>query len=299
MKVAFVGASGYGNVGDDTYPILWRRFFPQIDSRIYNSDLPEGGLDDDTELVVFGGGGLLWYREGDAHFDYMTFYVEEARRLGIPFGFLSCDFQFARRQSVEGEDPFEIEEVLQKWMPVLLEASFVSLRSRNSVEMLANRGVESVYAPDLAYLFRPSNMVKPADSITIVPAGGVEAGNRKVEDDIERLRSEWPSTRILFLNMGGPVGDEKTERIHLKYPGSVCVLSDRSHPEKCLDIISRSHHVVTGRYHGMVYARNCAVPSTTYSNGPYKISVEPPENEAGDAWLNVKILARQLRELRS
>ncbi len=298
MKVAFVGASGYGNVGDDTYPILWRRFFPQLHANIFNSDLPEDGLDDDTDLVVFGGGGLLWYREGDAHFEYMTYYVKEAQRLGVPYGFLSCDFQFVRDHSGERANEFVMEEVLERWLPVLEKAAFRVLRSRNSVELLAKHGIDSIYAPDLAYLFRPADMIKPADTITIVPAGGVQAGNREVEAEIERAREKWPTARLLFLNMGGPVGDEKTEHFHLEYPGSVCVLSDRSNPEKCLDIVSRSHHVITGRYHGMVFARSCAVPSTSYPTGPYKIAFEPPENDAGDAWLNVKVLSEQLRGLR-
>lgn len=297
MRVAFVGASGYGNVGDDTYPILWRRYFPQVDSRVYNSDLPENGLEDDTDLVVFGGGGLLWYREGDAHFEYMTYYVEEARRLGIPYGFLSCDFQFIRNRSDDSSEEFVMDEVLEKWLPVLREAAFLVLRSRNSVELLAGHGVNSLYSPDLAYLYRPSNMIKAADTITVVPAGGVQAGNRQVEAEIESARTKWPSARLLFLNMGGPVGDEKTEEFHSKYPGSVCVLSDRSNPEKSLDIISRSHHVITGRYHGLVFARTCGVPCTSYPTGPYKIAFEPPEDGAGDPWLNVKTLARFLRAL--
>ena len=28
MKIAFVGASGYGNVGDDTYPLVFREHLP-------------------------------------------------------------------------------------------------------------------------------------------------------------------------------------------------------------------------------------------------------------------------------
>ena len=293
MKIAFVGASGYGNVGDDTYPILWRRFFPRLETQCFNSNHPVDGLDPDTALVVFGGGGLMWHRDGDAHFEYMSYYVAEAEKLAIPFGMISCDFQFDRAEA--DSEKFIIDPVVEQWLPLLRRASFIQLRSKHSVDILAGYGICASYAPDLAYLFRPVDILKSTDTITVVPAGRVSANNPEIEQDIQSARSRWPDARLLFLNMGGPIGDEKTHEFSEKYPTATVVLSDRADPVKALDVIGRSHLVLSGRYHGMVFARNCGTPCRTYPGAPYKIDVEPVVAESGDAWQNVLMLREQIR----
>ncbi len=292
MKIAFVGASGYGNVGDDTYPILWKRFLPRLDTRFFNSNHPTTGLDSDTALVVFGGGGLMWHREGDAHFEYMSYYVDQAEKLGIPFGMISCDFQFDRAEA--DDESFIIDPVVEKWLPLLRRSSFIRLRSKHSVDILAGHDISASYAPDLAYLFRPVDILKSTDTITVVPAGRVSANTSEVEKDIRAAQAKWPDARLLFLNMGGPIGDDKTREFSEKYPAATTVLSDRADPVKALDIIGRSHRVLSGRYHGMVFARNCGTPCKTYAGAPYKIDVELAVIESGDAWQNVLTLRQQI-----
>jgi hypothetical protein len=294
MKVAFVGASGYGNVGDDTYPILWRRFFPQLEARFYNSDLPDGGLDDDTALVVFAGGGLMWHREGDAHLEYMSYYTTEAQRIGIPFGFISCDFQF--RRDPDDLKKFVTDQTIEAWLPQLRLAKFIQLRSRESVDLLANHDVAASYAPDLAYLLRPINTVKSQDLITVIPAAQVRLSNESIVQDIHSAQEQHPDSPLLFLNMGGPVTDAEVQQFGSEFSADI-ILSDQIDPTRALDIIGRSHLVLTGRYHGMVLARNCGTPYRTYPHSQYKISVEPALEDAGDAWQNVITLSRVLREL--
>lgn len=296
MKMAFVGASGYGNVGDDTYPILWKRYLPNVEVCIYNSDRPEGGLDSDTDLVVFGGGGLMWHHEGNAHFEYMSYYAKEAKRLGIPCGFSSCDFQFVR--SRPNREIFETENTMGKWLPILRDARFIILRSRNSVDLLKAEGVSAEYAPDLAYLFRPGDTMKPRNTITVIPAGGVAADNTKAIEDIRQAQEMWPDARLIYLNMGGPGDDKYTSRMHSQSPGSTALFSDQVDPVRALDIIGRSHIVFSGRYHGMVFARNCGTPCRTYPLAQYKIAVDPPEDEAGDPWRNILVLSREIASLR-
>lgn len=295
MKVAFVGASGYGNVGDDTYPILWKRFLPNVEVCIYNSDRPQDGLDSDTDLVVFGGGGLMWYHEGDAHFEYMSYYSEEAKRLGIPCGFVSCDFQFIRCKSNRAE--FETEGTMEKWLPLLRDAKFIVLRSRHSVALLKAEGISAEYAPDLAYLLRPGDTLKSRNTITVIAAGGVAAKSPNVFQDIKQAQEKWPNARLIFLNMGGPGDDKYTSRMHSEFPGSTALFSDQVDPVKALDLIGRSHIVFSGRYHGMVFARNCGTPCRTYPMAQYKITVDPPEDEAGNPWRNILILSREIDSL--
>jgi hypothetical protein len=68
MKIAFVGASGYGNVGDDTYPLVFAQQLPEHELVIYNSDLPTA-LPDDLALLVLGGGGILYNNPKDGPAD--------------------------------------------------------------------------------------------------------------------------------------------------------------------------------------------------------------------------------------
>ena len=58
MKILFVNAMGYGNIGDDTYPIIFKRYF-EFDHDLYfmNSDVKP--IPKDLDLIVFGGGGLI------------------------------------------------------------------------------------------------------------------------------------------------------------------------------------------------------------------------------------------------
>ncbi|MDF1813466.1 MAG: polysaccharide pyruvyl transferase family protein [Verrucomicrobiales bacterium] len=296
MKVAFVGAWGYGNVGDNTYRILWQRFFPDLDAVYFNSDLPPDGLDREFGLVVFGGGGLLWHNEGNAHLEYMTYYVNEAKRFGIPYGFVSCDLQVRRVPGSDDADAFDYEPVVNAWLPNLRDAAFVWLRSVRSVDVLAKEGIVAEYCPDLCYLFRPDNVLTSRRYITIIPGFRVKAENPAVMADLELARGKWPDAVPILLNMGGPVADEVTAKFGGQLPEIKVYLSDEVTPEVALEKISSSHYVLSGRYHGMIFSRACGVPVRTYARSQYKIEVESALPLGGDPWRNVLALQEVLRD---
>ncbi len=58
MSINIVGASGYGNMGDEIYPLLFKKYLPEYTLVIKNSDAPRC-LTDDCQFLVLGGGGLL------------------------------------------------------------------------------------------------------------------------------------------------------------------------------------------------------------------------------------------------
>ncbi|WP_075089868.1 hypothetical protein [Verrucomicrobium spinosum] len=94
MKIAFVGASGYGNVGDDTYPLVFQEQFRGAELLFFNSDLP-AEMPSDLDLVVLGGGGIIYNsathdESPSPHFRCMQFYMDHAIASGTPWGFLSC-----------------------------------------------------------------------------------------------------------------------------------------------------------------------------------------------------------------
>src|SRR5882757_7801435 len=134
MKIAFVGASGYGNVGDNSYPLVFQQHLPGHELIFYNSDLP-AELPSDVKLIVLGGGGIIYNSrmepetEESEHFRYMKFYMDWAITHGIPFGILSCGFQFA-----SGQGPSNLA-ALTSWVPYLKQALFVTLRSPTCVRI--------------------------------------------------------------------------------------------------------------------------------------------------------------------
>lgn len=295
MKIAFVGASGYGNVGDDTYPLVFAQQLPEHELVIYNSDLPRA-LPEDLDMLVMGGGGILYNhgKEGDAaglspHFCCMRFYMDEAIRRRIPWGFLSCGFQF----QFNGEENDAAR--LKPWAPYLGQAHFVTLRSRRCVDIaqeLCGRE-DVVFAPDAAYLYRPGAAASQGDmrSITLVPAGAVNARNALINHYLRQFAGSGMS--MTWLGMGAPVDNhallaEAAER----FPQAQIIASPG--PRAAYETIARSRLVITGRYHGMVFARACRVPFITPVDGPYKIRMENLDEDISAAATHFEVLRRHI-----
>lgn len=293
MKIAFVGASGYGNVGDDTYPLVFAQQLPEHELVFYNSDLPSG-LPDDIELLVMGGGGILYNnpREGpeDAespHFRCMKFYMDAAIERGIPWGISSCGFQFRSKR----EDAYAI--ALKPWVPYLKQAKFITLRSPNCVRIARELGSRDdvSFFPDAAYLFRPDvELIDEARrEVTFVPAGLVNPRNELIRHYLRQLASS--EVPITWLGMGAPVDDDR----HLAdaaelFPRSRIIAS--AGPLAAYAQIARSRLIITGRYHGLVFARIHRVPFITSINTPYKITNEDFEADTACAAGHFDVLRR-------
>jgi hypothetical protein len=278
MKIAFVGASGYGNVGDDTYPLVFRKLFPAHELQFFNSDLP-AAMPEDAGLLVVGGGGLLYNVGGKAagdaspHFRCLRHYLDWAGQRGLPWGILSCGFQFAPGDEARPAD------VLAPWIPYLRQAQFVTLRSPRCVEIfrdLTGRS-DGQFLPDAAYLYNP---VVPSSEgrepmLTIVPAGLVHPRDSFTNHLIRTFRAS--GGRIRWLSMGaerddaGPMAEART-----RFPEAG--FDESRSPERAFAWIGQSHLVYTGRYHGMVFARKNGVPFLVPQQAPYKITHEHYEH---------------------
>lgn len=291
MKIAFVGASGYGNVGDDTYPLVFAQQLPEHELVIYNSDLPPS-LPADVGMVVLGGGGILYNnpKEGpeeaeSPHFRCMKFYMDAAIARGIPWGMLSCGFQF------RGEREHAYAVSLKPWAPYLQAAHFITLRSANCQRIAMEMGgrEDVSFFPDAGYLFRPvSSVSQPAGPmVTLVPAGLVNPRNELMQHYMRRFAATGMPTA--WLSMGAPVDDEKHLREAVeRYPGTQII--ERPSPEEAFCQIARSHLVITGRYHGMVFARASRAPFITPHHNPYKITQEDLGVAMGQAAGHFKVL---------
>lgn len=293
MKIAFVGASGYGNVGDDTYPLVFAQELSGHELVIYNSDLPPV-LPEDVGLVVLGGGGILYNNPKDdatteesPHFRCMRFYMDAAIKRGIPFGILSCGFQFQINREAE------YATALKPWVPYLRKAAFITLRSPNCVRIageISGRD-DAQFFPDAAYLYRPaieSSDVLP-QHVTLVPAGLVNARNALINHYMRQFAAS--DTPVQWLGMGAPVDDDKLlAEVPERFPESQIVA--RPGPQKAFQTIARSRFVITGRYHGMIFARINRVPFITPVDSPYKVRMENLDEDMTAAAGHFEVLRR-------
>lgn len=287
MKIAFIGASGYGNVGDDTYPIVLRREFPEHTLIFYNSNLPSS-LPDDVNLVVLGGGGLIHNANasprGSAshHFRCMRFYMEWATRRGIPWGILSCGVQLHGLHRRDREE--WLGETLTPWVPWLRKAHFITMRSpacAQAVEMMSERSDVLVF-PDLAYLFRPASVAPTPrqEMVTFVMAGCVNPREIYCKRLLRAFKAA--NLRIVWLSMGANVDDKDSiAAASQSYPEAVVI--PRSTPEQAYQQIAASCFVVSGRYHGMVFSRTSGVPCFIPDDSPWKIRQENFAADMSDA----------------
>ncbi len=82
-KLLFCGASGYANLGDDSYKIVLDLYLSEKYDLYFDSPYPDVSLVKDMDAVIIGGGGLI-YDNATEHFTYLKMYMEEALRLNKP-----------------------------------------------------------------------------------------------------------------------------------------------------------------------------------------------------------------------
>ena len=296
MKIAFVGASGYGNVGDDTYPQVFAQQLPEHELEFYNSDLP-ASLPGDLEMLVMGGGGIVYNnpQEGreateSAHFRCMKFYMDVAIQRRIPWGFLSCGFQF----KISREAEYAV--ALQPWVSYLKQAHFITLRSPRCARIaqeLSGRD-DVIFAPDAAYLYQTEveTSGECTRSVTLVPAGLVNGRNTLINHYLRQFAAS--GMRVAWMGMGAPVDDGRLlAEVAELFPQAQIIASPG--PQLAFETIARSRLVITGRYHGMIFARISNVPFITPVDAPYKIRMEKLDESIGAASAHFEVLRRFIR----
>lgn len=293
MKLAFIGASGYGNIGDDTYPLVLREHLAEHELIFHNSDLPRS-LPDDLDAVILGGGGLI-YNSGATpasaethHFQCMRFYMDWAKKRKIPWGFLSCGVQ------LRPEDEGMVQEVLAPWIPWLREARFICLRSPACVEVVKQlTGRSDIhFFPDLAYLFRPA-IAAPSDTtmITYVIGGVINPRDPFCKHLLRHFKAV--DARIVWLSMGAGVDDDGyIADARRAYPETGVIAKPT--PEEAYQQIAASRFVVTGRYHGMVFARTAGVPFFVPQAAQWKVRRENFDADMREAEGHLRTLREAL-----
>jgi hypothetical protein len=220
------------------------------------------------------------------HFRAMKFYMDAAIARGIPWGILSCGFQFQINREAE------YATALRPWVPYLKQAAFITLRSPNCVRIaqeISGRD-DAQFFPDAAYLYQPK-VEADQRAVTLVPAGLVNARNTLINHYIRHFAASGTPTR--WLGMGAPVDDDKLlAEVAERFPQSQIIA--RPGPQAAFEIIARSRFVLTGRYHGMIFARVSRVPFITPVDSPYKIRMEDLNADISSAIGHFEVLRRFL-----
>jgi polysaccharide pyruvyl transferase WcaK-like protein len=245
-KVALIGAWGYGNVGDDAYPTVWRRYLPDVEFEIYNSDWPTNPPE--ADLYLFGGGGII-YDNDTAHLVYMKRYVDWAAASATPVMFASVGIQARRYQ-----EEWQVGEALERWSDLLSQAVSITVRDPTTQALLEAEGLKSDYYPDLCYLTH--GLESPTEHfITVIPGVGCSVEADDFRERLDYKISEMPGAPLVIIALGAPDGDSMVDELSSAYSVMAAFKSKYTTVGMALSVIRSSRFVFTGRYHGMVFAR--------------------------------------------
>jgi glycosyltransferase involved in cell wall biosynthesis len=273
--VAVVGASGYGNVGDDLYPAVLRRHLPGCPFVFLNSDPPRK-LPKGCRLLVMGPGGVI-YQDDTAHLAYMAEYMDQAMAKKIPIIFLSCGVQ---------------TENISGWSKYLEYADSVTVRSQKDAEyvLAAAPGAKVTWHPDLGYLFDRTEPVAglPKKYTVFSPIAPAKHGNQLL-----KIYLETPPEERLLLRLGAPGEVRPTFDAWLAHGPATEIFG--ATPEQANYVIAGAQTVYTGRYHGMVLARRAGVTFQTGGARQLKIVNEDRGADFARASRHIETLVGALR----
>ena len=156
------------------------------------------------------------------------------------------------------------------------------------------------FYPDAAYLFHPpASVTRAADDrpmLTIVPAGFINPRNGHTQHMVRLARSM--NYEVVWMNMGAAVDDDShLDNAQLLEP--TVRLIRNPHPDTAFAQIGASRLVLTGRYHGMIFARTQGIPFYVPEDSPYKIRLEDLQADPANARGHVETLQAVMESVRA
>lgn len=284
MNIAFVGAYDYGNVGDDQYRNVFKKHLPNHTLSFYNSDKPRELNDED--LLVIGGGGLIYNARN--HFNFMEEYMIDAKKKGIPIAMISCGIQLMNKNIRD-------LKVWKKWFDY---AKVITMRSQRGAQIVkrfsSNPNIH--YYPDLGYLFSTDEFVlEEPNSVCIIPSRNVHYKNKTFLSTLKANCDAYK--RFYILEMGSP-NDNRNDIEKL-----LDLLDDKNFtmywnptPETVLNVIKRCRFVITGRYHGMVFARKEGKWVIHFETSEFKFVHEDTSSDMSNAIFHIKKLIQVIND---
>jgi polysaccharide pyruvyl transferase WcaK-like protein len=278
MKILFVGAYNYGNVGDEMYKEVFTKHLPEH-QLFFDSPYPNLGMLEDAKLLVIGGGGLI-YDNPTYHFQYMSMYLEKAIELGIPYAFVSCGIQ---TRVLTGNT--NIRGSLFRWKKYIEGASLITVRSQNCRDILLDWNPNIIYCPDLGYLAEPVNYhLIEKDSLVMTQTGQ----DFLYTDEYLNMYKHLPCTIISMSRDDDSESERVAQAINAKYLRVYI-------PGEAVSVMRDAKVVVSGRYHGIVFARSMKTEVIRNSSNLYKSNVEIPPIDRNEAMGNIEELRKLLK----
>lgn len=286
MNLLFVGASGYGNIGDDAYVDVARQAFGDDHALQFANSDPAGlAFVGWADVIVIGGGGLIYANQTD-HFDRMKAYLDLALELGKPFLFWSVGLQI---RSPNPQAPLterwpngildakaQAQQYVEPWVPYLRKAERITVRSTLDKEILdelltPGKAPEIFAAPDVCYAF-PLNLSRSSARrrTVAIPLGLSQSDN--TTGFVEELLRGNPREHIDILQFSA---DDQPAVHRLITDLKDCnttghILSTHRTPRAAMQVLYEAHRVVTGRFHGQVLAQAAGVPRIKRIDYRYK-----------------------------
>lgn len=272
MKILFVGASGYGNLGDDAYKQLFTQGLLGHEI-LFDSPYPDIRAVDWADVVIVGGGGLIYVNE-TSHFQYMSTYLKRAIKTNKKIIFSSIGVQFIP------QDENRLAEVLNPWKKFLDVAKVITVRCPKDKEHLqkvtTNKNIH--YYPDLCYLIKPVDyhLTLPDAHIYIV------TGSSLWEKEIQKHFQESVRQKKNIYGLVMSAGDIKPTKelfAPINHHGDRYLERDNLNPNEAARIIKDAEKVVTARYHGLIFSRAVGQKNVISVDKRYKsVSEVVPRN---------------------
>ena len=295
MKFACIGASGYGNVGDDGYRLVFAQQLPGHEL-LFDCPYPDPRVVDWCDALIIGGGGLIYHNE-TAHFEYMSMYLDRAMQRGKPVAFISCGIQI-KPQYVSGDLVQAALPHITPWRKFLEYASLVTVRSPTClkiVQTVAPEQANAHFVPDACYVMpRSPYALVPPDSLVIIPtARGL---------DVPVFQDQWKAIdthdRVFiaaFARDDISIVDQLCKEL-----GAPHNLIDRKNLSAidAMGVVQNARTVVTARYHGAVFARAAGLPESAIisADDRYKGKVEVPPANPSEAWRQFDLLREAMKQ---
>lgn len=238
--------------------------------------------DIDFDFLIIGGGGILC---DYPNFSAIKYYCDRAIKYDKPYIFMSVGLQ----TRIQNPKIYQARNILGNAVTLINNASLVFVRSQTDLSILNSICRGNIhFSRDLGYLVYNLYTSKYSSPkyITLIQTGSVNINNEHIVNKIHTSLEQYNCNKLVVMNFGGLeeplnskdfvewdlfdkslfeskfpgikikiyMGDSISDKLkNSRYPNDNIRKSDLN-LKKALKIIEKSHLVITGRYHGKIFA---------------------------------------------
>jgi len=263
--ILVAGASGYGNLGDHSYRHVFANELSDEFNLIFDAPFPNKDLVDQADYLIMGGGGII-YKNDTAHFEYMKMYLNRALHRDIPFSFISCGVQIVKglaKLDIKTVQDMGVQQI-QDWKPFLDAADLITVRSEKDKDIIqrVSSNPETYYYPDAAYLMEGTNysLIPPKAAVFILTPSSIKK-HPNFKTLWDKYEDEYGDNRYVLAFSTDDYRVTNAYGQIVRPGGNLNSLAHLTPPE-AISCLKTADRVITGRYHGRVFARAAGIPNS-------------------------------------